>query len=512
MRAERIQRQRRWEVLAVVAVVILAGGLRLERLGSRGLWQDEAFSLDVARRGIAEMAAFLRENDSHPVGYYALLSVWIRVFGEDLAGMRALSMCFGLASLLFIWRLGRRLFSPPVGVLAAGLAALNPFQIYASNELRMYMPLEFLVLLSTLTLWRARESGRGYGWWIAYGASLALAAHMSYYALLVGAAHALWLVVPGRPRPSAAQVTAAAATTALLCAPWILYAAHAQILARGDLLALRGQGLWPTYLPELIAAQTFGGYLFYMLSYHTTQGMSLQFYGIVLLPFAFLIAAGATALWQVNRNGAWLVAVCWLVPVGLVVGGSLAAGRPLAYAYHVNFLQPFLALFVAAGIVHFRDAVLRASRPLVTLAAALAVLAFLAPAVDNLQRDPGYQSYRYDAAAAMVKRHYRPGDAVVYLPEGVRRGFSFYFTPPGREIGVPVTPRRWSAADLEAPIRRAAASLSPAEERVWVVYSSPLPEGAVEALTAAIERQGYRRVRVHDFNGVWVALLGRPGE
>jgi uncharacterized membrane protein len=499
-----------WEVLALVVIAILAGGLRLERLGTRGLWQDEAFSLDVARRGIAEIPAYLRENDSHPIGYYALLSLWIRVAGEDLARMRALSMLFGLASLVLLWRLGRRLFSPAVGVVATGLVALNPFQIFASNELRMYMPLEFLVLLSTLALWRARESGRGYGWWVAYGTSVALAAYMSYYALLVVAGHLLWVVALTQQRPSAAQVGSAAAAVVLLFAPWVLYAARAQVLGRGDLLALRGQGMWPTYVPELIAAQTFGGYLFNMLSYHTTQGLPLQFYGVVLLPFVLLIAAGAAALWQINRDAGRLAALCWGAPVAIAVLGSLATGRLLAYAYHLNFVQPFLALFVAAGIVHLRDAVLRASRVLVTLAAVLAVLVFLAPAIDNLQRDSRYQSYRYDSAAAMVKRHYRSGDAVIYLPQGARRGFSFYFDPPGKEIGIPVDPRRWSRASLEGPLREATRSLTSTEPRVWVIFSSPLPEDSIGDLVAAIELRGYRKASVHDFQGVGVALLVRP--
>jgi hypothetical protein len=99
---------------------------------------------------------------------------------------------------------------------------------------------------------------------------------------------------------------------------------------------------------------------------------------------------------------------------------------------------------------------------------------------------------------------------VIYLPQGVRRGFSFYFDPPGKEIGIPVDPRRWSRADFEGPLRKAARSLTSTESRVWVIFSSPLPEDAIGDLVAAIELRGYRKASVHDFQGVGVALLVRP--
>ncbi|MBI3997982.1 MAG: hypothetical protein HY355_03035, partial [Armatimonadetes bacterium] len=78
----------RTEAVAMLGVSLLAMLLRLERLGSRTLWPDEAYSLDVARRSLPEILAFIRGSDAHPAGYYALLSVWIRLVGEHLAWMR----------------------------------------------------------------------------------------------------------------------------------------------------------------------------------------------------------------------------------------------------------------------------------------------------------------------------------------------------------------------------------------------------------------------------------------
>lgn len=498
-----------WEALAVTSVTGLAALVRWERLGTRNLWPDEAFSLDLARRGFFDLLAQLRINDAHPIGYYLLLSQWIRAFGEDLATMRSLSAIFGIAAVVLTWWLGRRLFSPAVGVGAAALLALNPFQIFASNELRMYMPLEFLALSSTLILWRARSS-LGYRWWIAYGASLSLMAYISYYAFLLIPAHLAWILLHEKPRVALRQIGVAAATAAVLYAPWVPQLVPLADFLRGNPLLWRAQPIWPTYLPELVAAQTFGGYVFNAVSYHVTQALELKYYGLLLFPFVLLAGVGLHALGVVNRPARSLVALCWAVPAALVVIASLAFGNVAAYHYHLNFLAPFLALFVAAGVVHFRDTVVRAPAQLVTLVAAIGILAFMAPAVENFQSNPEYQLYRYDLAARLVKNLYQEGDVVVFLPGGINRGFHFYFDPPGKELGIPLERDRWTRESLRPAIREVAQSLTSADRKVWLVYSPPIPEGSLEDLLKAIEDRGYKRAIVNDFKGLRVGLLVRP--
>jgi uncharacterized membrane protein len=494
----------------MAGVLALAVTHRLERLGTRNLWQDEAFSLDVARLGIQEIIAFLPGKDPHPPGYYSLLSLWIRLVGDDLAAMRALSALFGIAAVLLTWRFGRRLFSPAVGVGAAALLALNPFQIFASNELRMYMPLEFVALGSTWLLWRAHQPAGGYAWWVAYGASLALMAYISYYSFLLFAAHGAWILLRRSLPRHLPHLGVAAFTALILYAPWIPHLGQPITMVRWNLLGVRAPGLWATWLPEVVASQTFGGYLFNMMSYHTIRGLDLQYYGIFLFPFLVLIAVGAGALGRLNPPARSLIAACWVVPVVIVIAASLILRGLAAYTYHLNFLQPFLALFVAAGIVHFHEAVARAPAKLVTLLTITGVLVFVAPAVDNLQWNPDYQSYRYDSAARLVQKLYRPGDVVVYFPEGVRRGFTFYFDPPGKEYAITTETGYLTRELLRDPIDRMARSLTQEDRRVWVVFRPPYPDGAVEDLLETIGGQGYRHAITNDFRGVYVGLLVRP--
>lgn len=498
------------EPLAFAAVFLLAAVLRWDRLSTRNLWADEAFSLDLARKTLPELLAALT-GEPHPFGYYALLSVWIRLFGEDLAWMRALTAVFGLAAVVITWRLGRRLFSPAVGIAAAALVALNPFQIFASNELRMYMLVEVLALGSTWLLWRAQASSNGYAWWVSYGASLALMAYVSYYALLLIPAHALWIALHRPTRQTVTQVGAAFVTALVLYAPWMPHLGALAAFLRGNpVLELRGQAIWPTYLPELVASQTFGGYVFNMLSYHTMRSLELKYHGMLVLPFVALAVAGGFVLGGMNRPVRNLLVLSWVVPVGLVVLASLVAGNVAAYPYHLTFLQPFLALLVAAGVIHLREAVAKAPASSVALGASVIVLAFLVPAIENLQWNPDYQHYRYDSAARLVKNLYQGGDVVVYFPRGVSKGFSFYFDPPGKELGVSPDRGRFTRESVQASIRDAAQALIPADRRLWLIYSEPVPTGSLDDLRSAIEQQGYRLAIAHDFKGLGVGLFVRP--
>ncbi len=45
---------------------------------------------------------------------------------------------------------------------------------------------------------------------------------------------------------------------------------------------------------------------------------------------------------------------------------------------------------------------------------------------------------------------------------------------------------------------------------MWLVFSEPLPEGAVDNVMAVIKQQGYRLAIVNDFKGLRVGFLVRP--
>ena len=144
-----------------IAILALAAFVRFYCLTCSSLWHDEGNSWALAQRGFQQIA---REAaaDIHPPGYYWLLKVWARPFGYSAWGMRSLSAVAGVLIVAFIYLAAREIgkgsekgggiagdrFLFPL--LAALLAALNPFQIYFGHEARMYA---LLALESTVLMW-----------------------------------------------------------------------------------------------------------------------------------------------------------------------------------------------------------------------------------------------------------------------------------------------------------------------------------------------------------------------
>ncbi len=341
-----------WEAFALLGVLALAFGLRTLLPDVHPVWVGGAVSMDAARKTFSGILAFLQSPHAHPIGdYLGLLSAGIRWAGSRLAPTRGLSLLCGMAAVLLTWQVGRRFFSAPIGIVAATLVALNPFQVIASNDIGIDMPFEFLVLASTLLLWRAQQWPGSLWFWAAYGASVALMTRTSSYALLLLPAHALWVFL-SQPVNQAIEHLGLAGTVALaLYLPW---GPHALVLS--DPGIPRGQPVQFDYILTMIATQMSGGHLFNSGTYETVGSrLDPRYHLLLLLPFLAVVVGGALALGRVEKLERMLVGLSWTVPVVAIVLISLARGSVTAYPRDLVFIQPFAALFLAAGIIRWRQ-------------------------------------------------------------------------------------------------------------------------------------------------------------
>lgn len=496
----------RGELLAIAGVAGLASVVRWELLGTRSLWFDEGYSLFVARLGWPEILRFLRFNDAHPAGYYLILSWWLRTFGEDLAVLRLPSLLAGVGSVALVWALARRWFGPQGAFLAAVLVAANPFQVYASNELRMYMPLQLALLAATWALVRAVETDRS-AWWACYGIFAAVAGYLSYFAAVAVAPQLGWAWLR-YGRRVVRGLLVAVGTGLALYAPWLPYL---------EGFAERNPQLWTVrprwhaanlavHVAELLAPQTFGGYLPGTVTYHRTSTL-LGPYLLPLAPFLVTGAVGSAWLWRRGTGG--LAVATWLGGVCATVTASAAAGVLAGYPRNLVFLQPFAAVAVAAGAVRLAELVPGQARRLGVLCAGVILLAPLWLGLQNLQSGrPEFDAYRYDRAGRFVQGRFRPDDLVVYFPKGVEYAFRYYFRSPAASVSVAVPAGRWGRDDLSPLLSALRPYLLRHRGRVWVVTSVPKP-ALLPLLWRAVEGAGYRRVELRDFLGVQVALYAR---
>jgi mannosyltransferase len=128
----------------LAATITVTGGLlRVFQLGNRGLWLDETFSLWLANQSVPDMLQWMVRIDQHPPLYYLLLHYWIAHYGDTPYYARLLSVLFGTLTIPVIYLIGRHISGAVVGLAAAVILALSPFNIYYAQETRMYTLLMF---------------------------------------------------------------------------------------------------------------------------------------------------------------------------------------------------------------------------------------------------------------------------------------------------------------------------------------------------------------------------------
>jgi mannosyltransferase len=142
--------------LALTALLALAVAVALLRAHALAapLWMDEGISVGIASHPLGAIPSVLREDGSPPL-YYAILHVWMALFGATPTALHVLSLsCFALAVPAAVWAAWAP-FGPAAGALAGALVALDPFTVYYADDARMYTLVLLLGLLATGAFVRA---------------------------------------------------------------------------------------------------------------------------------------------------------------------------------------------------------------------------------------------------------------------------------------------------------------------------------------------------------------------
>ena len=201
-----IRRAELW-LLVLVASVALVLRLSAPKMGA-DLWYDEAYSYHVASRPFGEMMRLLYlGGDTNPPLYTVVLHFWLMLARSDFF-VKLLSLAFGIATLVLLHRLGRRLAGPVAGLVAALLFAFSEWGVYYSLEARPYSMLFFFSLLSTYFYMRILRrigfgrSSRRCGRWLrpAYVAATVAAMYTHWFGWLLPLTHAAGLWVYRRRR------------------------------------------------------------------------------------------------------------------------------------------------------------------------------------------------------------------------------------------------------------------------------------------------------------------------
>jgi 4-amino-4-deoxy-L-arabinose transferase-like glycosyltransferase len=380
--------------------------------------------------------------DIHPPGYYWLLKLWSNLFGAGAAAMRSFSALLGVVLVYQIYRIGRY-FTPMarrtswLALLAALLAALNPFQIYYSQEARMYMLLAVAsagAIWSLLAYLHAPPDDRagmlalvGYtlagtlGLWTHYSFPIVLlAAGLGYVVELLWRPDALW-------RQRLLYFVVANLVILLLFLPW-LPTAIARVLAwpAGGITTALAEGIALTVTTLLLGPHQ-------ILPPPAPLWLALA----VTLPVIGIIA------WRQIR-GVALLALWWALPIGLMFGAGLFTEAFLKFLLVAS--PPWLLLCAGAATLFPWP---RIAGALLTIGAlALAVFTLPTYYTDPMVRDNYAGVARYVAAVADPAR-----DLVILNAPGQQEVWRYY------DPGVPVLAvPQMRPADREATVATLAAA------------------------------------------------------
>lgn len=196
---ETTMNKRTWRSL-ILAVILLAAGLRLYGLDRMSLWGDEACMVYLCQESPGVIVEALASADRPDVDvapplYFLLLHGWMKILGTTIWAFRGFSVLFGVLTVFFIIKTAETLYSLNIALLAGLLAALNPFQIWYSQEGRMYTLASCLAaaaLWSVAIIIRGRCKRAG---WIGLIVSGVLLLYTQYYGALLLASLVLFLLI-----------------------------------------------------------------------------------------------------------------------------------------------------------------------------------------------------------------------------------------------------------------------------------------------------------------------------
>jgi 4-amino-4-deoxy-L-arabinose transferase-like glycosyltransferase len=402
----------------LAAILLLAFGLRLYRLGAESLWYDETVSVHLASKGLPDLVAHTA-GDIHPPGYYVLLRAWTRLAGSSDFAVAFPSLFFGVLLVALVYWLATKVLGARAGMLAAFVVAISPYNIWYSQEVRMYTlgaALGMGVLGAVLHLVAAPASRRTtlFRWLAVYAVCSALGLWALYYfAFLLVAVNlmvGLWWLAGWRRRRAGAgwlgRWLLAQAAVLLLYAPWISMAWRQA--TNPPVPPWRGLTALGDVLVETWSALSLG------------QSVVPGRVWPVLLLFGALFVLGLlyrpTPVWSAERGHLrgpaeawperWLLVGYVFLPMLLIYLASFIT--PLYHVrYAFTFSTPFY-IIIGAGLAWLWQRWRVAGWLVLAVMVVLSGISFQA-----YHADPQYVSDDHRAAVRSLAEQWRPGDAIL---------------------------------------------------------------------------------------------------
>ncbi|MBI4066327.1 glycosyltransferase family 39 protein, partial [Candidatus Gottesmanbacteria bacterium] len=204
MRQLRLYRTEIVEIVLLCLIIGIAAYLRLHNIsGYMTFLGDEGRDVLVVKRMIVDHKWTLLGPTASvggfflgPIYYYFMLP-FLWAWRLDPTGPAVMVALFGVATVYLVYRTGRDMFHPWVGVVASALYALSPVVIAYSRSSWNPNVVPFFSLLTIYLLWKYASVGkmRNVFW---AGVSMGIGFQLHYLFLFLFPVAAIWLFLHGK--------------------------------------------------------------------------------------------------------------------------------------------------------------------------------------------------------------------------------------------------------------------------------------------------------------------------
>ncbi|MBI4788939.1 MAG: hypothetical protein HY782_18055 [Chloroflexi bacterium] len=474
--------------LAVLALVLLAFLLRVYRLDFVSLRGDEAFTVVFVQRTWDGLWRGIRFIEPNPPLLYLALRAWVAVAGASEFVTRYFSVFFGVLCVPLLYRLAREVFptssfefpvrrasreliGTTVAFFAALLIAINPYQVWHSQDVRNYTMWPALSLLALVFFWRwwKLEVGRWtleVGSWkfdvrsgnlVLYVLATTASLYTHYYdTFVLVALNVFVFAFAGLRRRWAtlARWMGAQVTLVLLYAPWVLFGTN-RVTTYGEASAQQSVPLLDQFTRTLAT---------FVLSDTVPDALKT----ILWLPLA--LALVAIFIYLIRRAPSQAAFLFLGITIPTLALYAISIGRPLFLERYLNGVAPLYYLTFAVGLaaianydLRFTFYVLRFTSFVITLLFFGAVAAY---ALFNNYFDPAYaKAPDWRTLGQVIAARQQPGDVIA---QNFNEMSALYYRNGTLPI-VTIPKDFWATPDDEKSLEQ----LNRDYERIWFIPASP---------------------------------------
>jgi len=392
-------------VLALV-IVAFGFGLRLFRLDAQSFWYDEAMSAGIARGTVAQIF----RNDfyePHPPLYFLTLHFWLLIDQSDFT-VRLLSAMLGAAGIAGMYSLGKTLCDGTVGVVAATIVAIVPYQVFYSQEARMYA---LVFLLSTLLLssYSHMLQAGSRRWWAAYTALAVLSIYTHLFSGLLLLSLHFHFAICRTPRRK----------------PWLRLAASDGIIILAFIPRLTvtmvqlGRVAGDFWIPRPSLTQLLSAPHAFTLSQQVSERLVPLAFVVVLFLFILTHLQIARELATRGPDTAALTLILIAFWSPLLLTFVLSQWHPVYLERTLIVAVPGLYFLLSWGMARTRER-------FVNLALALVVVLFAVNGLWNWYFDPDFAKPDFRTTAQFLQDTIEPGEPTIHTSDAAFLILSHY--------------------------------------------------------------------------------------